>query len=259
MAGPRYVKIVLATMVVSVGLIGCAKTPPPTDPAARAEWERRNDPYEKTNRKIFAYNMRFNKHVGRPIAKAYTKTVPQFFRDRIRNFSNHVSSPVTFVNDVLQGKGGRAAETATRFLVNTVAGFGGMFDVAGGYGLKRHTEDFGQTLAVWGVKEGPFLMLPLIGPTSRRHLIGRVVDNFTNPIDYGTRLNSVARIVFAVQGGLSTIDNYARLAPILDGLEKNSVDFYAAVRSLYRQNRRSEILDGEVKTKDIPLPGEDEE
>jgi len=243
-------------LVLALG--ACASTPP-TDPAARAAWEEKNDPYEEWNRRVFAFNMKVDRNIGRPVARGYRRAVPPFVRDRIRNVSDHIASPVTFINDILQGKGDRAAETGVRFFVNTVAGMGGLFDVAGQYGLRGHKEDFGQTLAVWGFREGPYLMLPLLGPSNRRDLVGLIVDNFSNPIDYGVRTSTAARIVFGLQGAAGGLDNYARLQPTLISLERNSIDFYAAMRSLYRQNRESEIKDGKVDAKDIPVPGEDEE
>jgi phospholipid-binding lipoprotein MlaA len=126
--------------------------------------------------------------------------------------------------------------------------------VAGGYGLKKHKEDFGQTLAVWGVKEGPFLMIPFLGPSNVRDAAGKVVDSFSNPISYflpagGAYLEIVAGIV-------DKVDERAGLIEPIDELRRTSLDFYAAVRSLYRQNRESEISNGKVKKP--PLPGEDE-
>jgi phospholipid-binding lipoprotein MlaA len=159
------------------------------------------------------------------------------------------------VNDVLQGQPGRAAETATRFWVNTLLGVAGFFDVAGQYGLKKHKEDFGQTLAVWGLKEGPYLMVPFIGPSNPRDLTGKVVDSFLNPISYGLSSAGVAWLEI-VAGVVDKIDERAGLIEPMDELRRTSLDFYAAVRSLYRQNREAEIANGRVKR--IPLPGEDE-
>lgn len=240
----------LAVFLVSVA--ACAT--PPADPAARAEFERTNDPLEPVNRRIFAFNLYLDDNIAKPVAIAYRDNVPKFVRDRFRDFYDNFTSPVTFINDVLQLESGRAAETATRFWVNSVFGMAGFFDVAGQYGLKKHKEDFGQTLAVWGVTEGPYLMVPLMGPSNPRDLGGKVVDAFSNPISYflpaaGAWLEIVASVVDAV-------DARAGLLDPMDELRRTSLDFYAAVRSLYRQNRASEISNGKVKR--IPLPGEDE-
>lgn len=254
----RLIKpITVFAAVFAVASVGAGCATPPKDPAARAEFERTNDPMEPLNRRIFKLNTRTEKRVLRPVGKAYKKAVPQFVRDRVRDFSNNFTSPVTFFNDVLQGKGDRAAETAVRFFVNSVAGIGGLFDVAGQYGLKRHTEDFGQTLAVWGVESGPYMMLPLLGPSSVRHTIGRGVDAASNPFTYVTPTTIAARFIFAGRGAAGFLDEYSRNIERIEELQKDSVDWYATVRSLYRQNRESEIKDGKVET--IPLPGEDDE
>ena len=246
--------LVLGAVAATLVLASCAT--PPTDPAARAEFEKTNDPWEPLNRRIFKGNTRVERKILRPVGKAYKRSVPEFVRNRVRDFSNNFSSPVTFINDVLQGKGGRAAETAVRFIVNSVAGIGGMFDVAGQYGLKRHSEDFGQTLAVWGFKSGPYMVLPLLGPSSIRHTVGRGVDAFSNPFGYLTGSTLATRLIFGARGALGFLDEYSRNIQRIEDLEKDSVDWYATVRSLYRQNRESEIKDGKVDK--IPLPGDDE-
>lgn len=244
---------VAALAVFLASLAACAT--PPTDPAARAEFDRANDPLEPMNRRIFAFNLYLDDNIAKPVATAYRDNVPKFVRDRFRDFYDNFTSPVTFVNDVLQLETGRAAETATRFWVNSLIGVGGFFDVAAQYGLKKHKEDFGQTLAVWGVKEGPYLMVPLLGPSNPRDLSGKVVDSFLNPISYGLSHAGVAwlEIVASVLDG---VDMRAGLLDPMDELRRTSLDFYAAVRSLYRQSREGEISNGKIKR--IPLPGEEE-
>ena len=234
---------------------GCAS--PPKDPAKLAEYKQRNDPFEKFNRRMHRNNVWFGHNIGRPVTRIYKKHVPLFVRNRIRVFADHMGEPITFMNDVLQGEQERAAETAVRFFVNSVAGFGGLFDVAAMYGLKRHSEDFGQTLAVWGVGPGPYLVLPILGPTSTRHLVGRVVDSIAEPLNWVGK-PTIARVFFGTSGPLGQIDFYARNVETIKAIEKNSLDYYAALRSYYRQNRKSAIANGKIKTKDIPLPGDDE-
>jgi phospholipid-binding lipoprotein MlaA len=246
--------VALAMLAASASLAGCAT--PPTDPAARAEFERTNDPLEPWNRKVFAFNLYLDDHVGKPVALAYRDNVPKFARDRFRDFYDNFTSPVTFVNDVLQGESGRAAETATRFWVNSLFGMAGFFDVAGQYGLKKHKEDFGQTLAVWGVDPGPYLMVPVIGPSNPRDLSGKVVDSFLNPISYALSNAGVAWLE-TIAGIVDQVDERSRLIEPMDELRRTSLDFYASVRSLYRQNRASEISNG--KPTKIPLPGEGDE
>ena len=195
--------------------------------------------------------MTADKAVIKPVAKAYRWALPEFVRTSIRNFLNNAKSPVIFINDSLQGSPSRAGETLMRFIVNTTAGMAGFFDVAGEYGMERHSEDFGQTLAVWGIGEGPYLMLPVLGPSNVRDTVGRIADNFMDPFSYLMANNGLdyARLGMSVTDG---IDLRSRNIEALDDIEKNSLDFYATLRSLYRQNRRSEILNGKVQ--DIPVP-----
>ena len=243
---------IAALAMFLASLAACAT--PPADPAARAEFERTNDPIEPFNRRMFAFNLWIDDNVAKPVAIAYRDNIPKFVRDRFRDFYDNFQAPVTFINDVLQGESGRAAETATRFWVNSVLGMAGFWDVAGQYGLKKHKEDFGQTLAVWGFKEGPYLMIPFIGPSNVRDASGKVVDSFSNPISYGIP-GSFAWLEI-VGGIVDKVDERAGLIEPMDELRRTSLDFYAALRSLYRQSRESDISNGKVKKP--PLPGEDE-
>ncbi|MEN8196805.1 MAG: VacJ family lipoprotein [Pseudomonadota bacterium] len=245
------------TVVLAVAwLAACAEVP--KDPVARAEYDKRNDPLEPANRWVFRQNIAIDKAIARPLARGWKKYVPRLTRDNVKNFIDNFSSPVTFINDILQGESGRAAETFVRFWFNTVAGFGGLFDAAGELGLKRHEEDFGQTLAVWGLPDGPYLMILLLGPHSTRHLAGKVTDSQANPFSYLVADGGFVASAVLVGGNvLYFIDFRARALGTLEELEKSSLDFYASVRSLYRQNRKSEILNGKVT--DLPVPGDDDE
>lgn len=238
-----------AVALFAAAAAGCADVP--KEPAAKAAYDEANDPIEPTNRAIFDFNMAADRAVIKPVAKAYRWTLPEFFRTSIRNFLNNAKSPVIFINDSLQGSPSRAGETLMRFIVNTTAGMAGFFDVAGEYGMERHSEDFGQTLGVWGIGEGPYLMLPILGPSNVRDTVGLVADSFMDPFSYLMANNSLdfARLGMTVTDG---IDLRARNIESLEDVEKNSLDFYATLRSLYRQNRRSEILNGKVEN--IPVP-----
>lgn len=240
----------LAGVLICAGLVvGCAT--PPEDPIERAEYAELNDPLEPTNREIFEFNQAVDDAVLEPVARGYRATVPAEARDSLRNFFNHIESPVIFINDVLQGEGGRAAETAVRFFVNSTAGFFGFFDVAADYGLDRHGEDFGQTLAVWGVDEGPYLMLPIFGPSNVRDTVGMVADNFMNPFTYLAANNNLTAASMGTSA-LDGVDTRSRHIEELEDIERTALDLYATIRSLYRQNRESEILNGAVV--DIPVP-----
>ncbi|MHA1536363.1 MAG: MlaA family lipoprotein [Alphaproteobacteria bacterium] len=237
---------VLVAALVAVG--ACA--PVPKNPEALQAYHETNDPLEPWNRKVFDFNFALDRAVLKPVAKAYRRNIPAFARTSIRNFLNHIDSPQTFINDVLQGESGRAAETAMRFFVNTVAGFFGFFDVAGQYGLVAHKEDFGQTLAVWGVKRGPYVMLPLLGPHNARHVAGRVGDRLIDPRTYISPSGWEYRLASGSTTAVSLVDSRSRSIEELEDLEKSSLDLYATIRSLYRQNRVSKINNG----KPVPIP-----
>lgn len=245
----------IGLLFVCAGLLAACATPP-SDPAARAAFEEANDPLEPMNRAIFDVNMTIDKAVLKPVAVGYRDVVHSDIRNSIRNFFNNVASPVIFINDVLQGEASRASDTAVRFFVNSTAGMLGFFDVAAEYGLERHSEDFGQTLAVWGVDDGPYIMLPLYGPSNVRDTVGRVASSFMNPFTYWASNNdlTLVRLGTSIIDG---IDKRSRHIDDLDDIEKNALDFYATLRSLYRQNRRSEILNGDVT--DIPVPEIDDD
>jgi phospholipid-binding lipoprotein MlaA len=209
-----------------------------------------NDPYEQTNRQVFDLDIRLDRHILLPTAQAYNDVVPEFARDGVHNFLLNLNSPVIFANDVLQGEAGRGGQTLARFVLNSTIGIGGLIDIAGKIGIPYHDEDFGQTLGVWGAEEGPYLVLPFFGPSNPRDLTGDVVDIAFDPntyISYNYKFYwSLGRSV------LSVIDLRARNATTLAGIERGSVDYYASVRSLYRQNRANEIANGKQDVNNLP-------
>ncbi|MDJ0950674.1 MAG: VacJ family lipoprotein [Alphaproteobacteria bacterium] len=207
------------------------------------------DPWENTNRAIFDFNNSVDRAVLQPIARAYRDVLHEDIRDGIRNFSDNINEPVNFVNLVLQGKDVKAAQTVIRFVINSTVGIGGLGDVATNLGYPRHQEDFGQTLAVWGVGEGPYIMLPILGPSNVRDTVGKVADNFTDPFGYVIPLAGNLARTF-----VNGVDRRERNLETLEDIERNSLDFYAAVRSLYRQNRESQVRDGEVEGPVLDIP-----
>jgi phospholipid-binding lipoprotein MlaA len=209
-----------------------------------------NDPFEGVNRVFFEINDALDGVILRPIAITYRAVVPEYGRQRIRNVLQNVDSPVIFANDVLQGEGERAGNTFMRFVINTTVGVGGIWDVATDWGYAQHDEDFGQTLAVWGLEEGPYFYLPLLGPSNPRDSVGRIVDMGFDPLTYvqwgdDNEWVPVARIA------LNIIDVRSRNIETLDEIERASVDYYASVRSLYRQVRNDAIRNGELGS-DLP-------
>jgi phospholipid-binding lipoprotein MlaA len=236
-------------MVLSVLAAGCTAT---KDPEAIAQ----NDPYEPTNRAIFNFNTKLDNAVAKPVAKFYNHAVPQFARTGLHNFLANLDKPVTFGNDILQGEGQRAGQTLGRFTVNTTLGVAGLVDVATMVGIPDHTEDFGQTLGVYGVGEGPYLVIPFMGPDPPRDLTGDVVDIFMDPTTYIKFHGSDTW--YAVRSGVAVLDLRARNIDTLEQIERTSIDFYATTRSLYRQYRNAEIRNGKPDTSETDTPDFDD-
>lgn len=237
----RLVKFLL--IVTSLwSIAGCAT--PPSDPQARAQFDATNDPLEPMNRDILAFNRTFDRFFFKPLAQGYRTVVPDLGRTAIRNFLDNLGEPVVFANNVMQGEFTRADHTAGRFFINSVVGVGGIVDVATKSGLEPESGDFGQTLYRWGVPDGPYLVLPILGPSNPRDTVGIVADAYMDPFsylanDYGAEVATYAR--WAAKG----VDERSRHIEDLDELQRNALDFYAELRSLFRQHRASELRHGE--------------
>jgi len=199
-----------------------------------------DDPLEPVNRVIFNVNDTLDRYALEPVARGYRYATPDQFKISLANVLSNLSTPVVLVNDVLQGEPGRALDTLGRFLINTTLGVGGLFDVAGKLDLPRHDEDLGQTFGVWGAGPGPFLMLPLLGPSTVRDAGGRVGDFFFDPLNTCC-IDTAVRYGRDGAGILSTRES---LIDSIDDLRKNSIDPYATVRTVYLQSRAAEIANG---------------
>lgn len=207
-----------------------------------------NDPLEPVNRAIYNVNWLLDGLFLEPAARIYRMVTPQFVRTGVSNFLANLSTPVVLVNDLLQGEPKRAELTLGRFMFNTIMGAGGLIDIGGMLGMpERHSEDFGQTLAVYGVGSGPYLMLPLLGPSNARDTFGRVVDLAMDPltvigfVDFGV---AVPAEIDLGRAGATALSVRERNIENIEELRRTSIDEYAAVRTLYRQLRASEIRNG---------------
>ncbi len=243
----RLVGLAVAALM-AVAAAGCATPPDPSDPEAYAEFKALNDPLEPLNRTVFGFNQAIDAMFLRPFADFYRLLLPAPFREGVHNVLANLRSPVILANDLLQGEVDRAGTTTGRFLINSTLGVGGLCDWATDFGLPRHNEDFGQTLAVWGSPEGPFLMLPVIGPSNPRDAVGLAVDSFIlDPFGLMSTLDMAPEWMVTMQYvryGATLVDERSQNVEELDDLQKSSLDFYAALRSLYRQYRTSEIWQG---------------
>ena len=221
---------------------GCASVP--RDPAARAEFKANNDPVEPLNRRIFAFNLFFDRILIKPLAKGYVRIVPKAGRTAIRHFLDNLDEPIVLANTFLQGRPKAAATAGGRFLDNTLFGFAGLADVATGDRLHKQFGDFGQTLWSWGLPEGPYLVVPLFGPTNPRDGIGSGVDIYIDPFRYVARSNDYATDFSIGRAVADGIDKRADSLDALDEIQRESIDYYASFRSYFRQHRTSEVKNG---------------
>ena len=202
-----------------------------------------NDPFEPVNRVIFGFNEVVDLLILRPVSHAYRAVVPQPLRTGVSNALHNFATPIIFANDILQGKPERAKTTAIRFLVNSTAGFGGLVDAAAAAGLPSHSEDFGQTLAVWGARPGAYIVLPVLGPSTVRDTVGMVADTALHPATWLMwDLAFIERSSPVLAYTVSTHEAYLDEA---QALRSTSPDSYATVRDIYAQRRAADISNGD--------------
>lgn len=220
-------RAVLAATAAATVLAGCATSGNP------------KDPIEGYNRAMFSFNETVDKAVIKPVAQGYNYVTPQPVQTGVSNFFGNLADIWTSVNNLLQGKPGDALSDAGRVLVNSTVGILGIFDVATPMGLEKHEEDFGQTLGRWGVGDGAYVVLPILGPRTVRDTVGFAADFYVDPVrdhdNIGRRNAAIA---------LRAIDTRADLLKAEDALEAAALDKYAYVRDAYLQHRRSAIYDG---------------
>ena len=212
--------------------------------------EAQSDPWEGFNRDMFAVHESVDQAVLEPVARGYRAITPRPVRRGVLNFLRNLRAPVIFVNDVLQGEVGRAGTTAARFGVNTTIGIAGVFDPATNMGLERHDEDFGQTLAVWGVDNGPYIFVPLLGPTTVRDGAGRVVDIALDPLTWA-EFDDVdkVRVGRTILAGVATRE---LVLETVDDIRRDSLDPYVTIRTSYGLLRDSAIQNGPADVEDLP-------
>lgn len=244
MVANRGVQALLG-VVFALALSGCV-TLPPNAPRSK------QDPWESWNRGVYRVNTALDNAVAKPIAKGYVKVVPSPIRTGVSNFLANLNTPSIMINDALQGKLKAAGNDLGRFLLNSTVGLGGLLDPATPAGLARNDEDFGQTLGKWGVHPGPFLELPLLGPSDLRDGPAKLVDAYMRPQQYIK--NTTVRYSL---WGITLLDTRASLLS-LDETLKHVYDPYAFIRDAYLQHRAYLVSDGK-SSDDAPLedPGED--
>ncbi len=231
--------VIAAALLVSALLQGCAHTPP-DDPA---------DPLESINRPIYTFNTKLDQYALQPVARGYVDVVPAFARRGVTNFFSNLAYPKVIVNDVLQAKFLQGGEDLTRFVVNSVYGIAGLIDVGSRVGLPLHNEDFGQTLGYWGIGTGWYLMLPLLGPSDNRDLVGYTADTFLSPTYF---LPSRYDLPKYSADALYILNLRANLLGTTS-LLASQFDPYIFVRSAYLQHRLSLVYDGNPPQENLGL------
>jgi len=234
----KFLLILLSCLMVG----GCA-TLPSGKPDPR-------DPWERFNRSTFKFNDALDRAIARPVAKAYVKVTPRVVRTGVSNAFNNLDTVPTIINDALQGKFRQAGHDSARFLLNSTLGLGGLFDPASAAGLDSNDEDLGQTLGKWGVKAGPYLVLPVLGPSSVRDAFSRTADTFLEPVWY-LEDDSTRYLIRLVD----LLDQRASLLE-LDAQLERSYDRYAFIRNAWIQRREYQVKDGDVEDQSLELEEE---
>ncbi len=244
----------LAVSALCLSLGACAGSKDP-DMARKAAPRELQDPLEPVNRAVFSFNNALDVVIIEPVAKLYRAVLPQFVRDGVQNFMRNLESPILVANNLLQGNVGGAGVGIARFAINTTAGVGGLVDVASTQGLTYKQEDFGQTLAVWGLSDGPYLVLPVIGPSTLRDTAGLLVDSYADPLRIVTE-NADNEWIYHTKVIVDGIDTRSRYIEAVADLRKNSLDYYASVRSIYTQKRRA-LINNEAQGANGNVPAYD--
>jgi phospholipid-binding lipoprotein MlaA len=224
---PRWRGLALAAASCAA-LAGCAT---PSNP---------QDPLEKFNRATFAFNDAVDRVALKPAATAYKKVLPGFVQTGVSNFFGNLSDVWSSANNLMQGKGEEGATDFMRFAINSTFGIAGVLDIASEAGLQKHNEDFGQTLGVWGIPSGPYLMLPLLGPSTIRDTAALPADLWADPWSYTTPVN-----VRNIGIGVRAIDQRASVLEASNLFEEAALDRYEFIRDGYLQRRQSRVFDGE--------------
>ncbi|MDH5570698.1 MAG: VacJ family lipoprotein [Gammaproteobacteria bacterium] len=238
-----HLKTFLSALVLLSGLIlsGCASVQGPTE---------EHDPFESYNRAMYTFNDTVDKAVIKPVAETYKDYVPNPVQTGVSNFFSNLGDVVTLFNDVLQGKFEQAASDFSRIIWNTSVGLFGLFNVASHMDLPKHDEDFGQTLAVWGVSDGPYLVLPFLGPRTLRDTGGLAIDIPTHPLSYPVIKDDKANLAAL---GLAFIDKRVELLTASKVLDEAALDPYVFMREAYLQHRLNLIYDGQPPQEKMDL------
>lgn len=218
-----------------------------------------NDPLEPINRVTFGINNLLDDVLFDPISGMYAEIVPDFLRERVGYFLRNLSEPIVLVNNVLQGEMQDAEDTLRRFVVNSTVGVGGIFDVSTDLDIPYKREDFGLTLASWGFEGGPYIVLPILGPSNLRDTFGRIGDYGFDPVNWWAYSNDETAVYSYTRTGVQVLDARADNFDIISDLKKNSIDPYVAFRSWYTERRESLSAKNDERVIETAQPEDDDE
>lgn len=237
----------MTVMCITLFALAACSTTQPNVSTMHSNGVEINDPYEDMNRKVFEFNKGVDAAFINPIVRGYQYTVPDTARDKVDNVLRNLNSPTVFINQLLQGDIEGAGTVLVRATINTILGIGGIFDLAAYEGIEYEQEDFGQTLGVWGIDHGPYLVVPIIGPSSARDYAGFFIDSYMDPLRW-YMFNTDREAGYFGLTGAKYISLRSSLIDVLESLENSSIDYYAATRSAYYQRRAALLIDQDPET-----------
>lgn len=250
---PRFVRHIALSAAIVGTLSTAALAEEALAPRQQAQQSTDiNDPFEYVNRGIFEVNIFLDEIALKPLA-AWYGVLPDRAREGTHNFLANLKTPWVAVNDAAQGEGQRFGTSIARFFINTLLGFFGTFDPAAHMGFPAHEEDAGQTFAVWGAGEGPYIMLPVFGPSNVRDTLGFAVDSFLDPVNFAANRSDKLDWVPYARGAATGIDTRQRNWQTLEDLKRNSTDYYATIRRVYTDRRRAAIRN-DAGGEAMPMP-----
>jgi phospholipid-binding lipoprotein MlaA len=231
---------IMPCLLLATGLSGCATAPPKSDTADYQAYQQINDPLEPTNRFFYRVNDGLDTYIMKPVAKGYVHITTQGIRNHVGYFTSNIGEPARLLNFMASGMPRAAGTSFMRFLINSTIGIGGIFDPASALGYKETDTDFGLTLAIWGMPPGPYLYLPLFGPSGARDVLNLPVEYFATPMEAAPASDALTDFGRA-ETGLNLINTRANFLGPIDQVKATALDPYATFRSLYRQSRASQI------------------
>jgi len=241
----------LPVFLIAPLLAGCATAPPTSDTADYQAFEQQNDPWEPTNRVFYSVNDKLDTYFMKPVAQGYVDITTVGIRNHAGDFITNIGEPARLVNFMLEGKPRDAGTSLVRFLVDSTAGIGGIFDPATAIGYPETDTDFGLTLAFWGVPEGPYLYLPVFGPSGARDVWNVPVEYFATPMELAPASHALTYFGWS-ETALHLVNTRAQFIQPIEQIQATALDPYATFRSLYRQSRASQLQ--LIEQRDTPTP-----